>query len=355
VASYSPDGTRQAVQRVLLDAERTRFTRPDDGVVIPDAFDESWAKVVLSASEWASMTDLLPAIADARTRVTVWNALQLATADAEIEPQLALAIVRAALPAETDDAVLGAVGRWAEHTVVRRYLDDAHRPNASARLAEMLLELAEGGVPGSGRQLAAARTAIAATGDAARLRDWLADRRPPAGLVVDAELRWAILHRLAALGELDEAGIAAELERDRSSSGVVHAARCRAARPDAAAKQAAWTALMSDPQRPNYELYALAEGFWDPDQLAITGPYVEAYFAELPAAARLRSGWVADRVALLAYPWPAVSPSTAAATDALLAADRLPAGVRRSVVDAGDDLTRALRIRQRFGLAGSGT
>ncbi len=351
VAVYAPDGTELAYERLTVTAERTRVELDADGVALADAADETWAKIVLPDSAWSAMPDLLPGIEDPRARVSVWNALQLAAADAQLDPALALELVVAALPAETDDSILGAIGRWATRTLAGGYLDDVARPAALARLAGAMLAVVDVAEAGSGRQLAAARTAVAATSDAARLRAWLADEQRPTGLVVDAELRWAILHRLAALGDLDEAGIAAELEHDRSSQGVVHAAGCRAARPDEQAKDAAWAALMTDAERPNYELYALAEGFWQPGQGAVTDPYADAYFAQIGEAARLRTGWVADRVALLAYPRTAVRPSTVAATERLVADPTLPSGVRRSIVDAGDDLRRALAVRQEFGLA----
>jgi len=318
---------------------------------VPDAYDESWAKVVLPAAAWDAMPELLPGVADARTRVTVWNALRLAVADAEVHPSHALAVVLAALPGEGEDTVLDSVARWAAGTLVATYLDDATRPAAQAQLAAALFAAAEGSAAGTGRQLAAARAAIGVAGDRAQLDDWLAGRGLPAGLEIDTELRWLIVRRLAALGALDDAAIDAELERDHSSSGLVHAAYCRAARPDPDAKAAAWRTIMTDADRGNYELYALAEGFWQPEQRALTAAYVAPYFAELPGASHLRSGWVTQRVALRAYPWTAVAPATLAATEQLLAGDSLPAIVRRAVVDAGDDLRRAVAARERFGLA----
>jgi aminopeptidase N len=116
----------------------------------------------------------------------------------------------------------------------------------------------------------------------------------------------------------------------------------------------AWDAIMLDAARPNYELYALAEGFWDPGQHSVTARYVDRYFEQIPATAALRSGWVVDRLALLAYPWAAVEPATVDATRRLLADEALDGRVRRSVIDAGDDLRRALEARMRFAVAPDG-
>jgi aminopeptidase N len=106
---------------------------------------------------------------------------------------------------------------------------------------------------------------------------------------------------------------------------------------------------MGDAERANFELYALAEGFWEPGQRTLTDPYVERYFAEIAGTAALRSGWVVDRVALLTYPWTAVDAQTVTATEQLVGRTGLHAGIRRSVVDAGDDLRRAVAVRSRFG------
>jgi aminopeptidase N len=294
------------------------------------------------------MRSVLPGIADARSRVAVWNALQLAVADAEVDPAEALDIVIGALPAETESRVLDRIGRWAHRTVAGTYLSGATRPDALARIAGAMLDLSAASAPGSGRQLAAARVAIAATVDSALLRGCLEEEGTPDGLEVDTELRWTLLERLAPLGDLSAEEIDAAAAADHSSAGAVHAARCRASRPDADAKADAWAAMLHDPDAPNYELYALADGFWDPAQRELTEPYVERYFAEIAGTAAIRSGWVVDRMATLAYPWPMVEAHTAAATRDLLTDQSLHSGIRRSVIDVGDDLDRALAVRARF-------
>jgi aminopeptidase N len=348
VAAFGADGTRLGERRVHVTQDRTPTGLRVSDVLLPDAADESWVKIALPEATWQAMPTLLARIADPRARVAVWNALQLATADAELDPSLAIDVVSGALPAETDDAVIATVGRWAARTLSGCYVDAERRRPAMARISGALLGVAEVATAGSARQLAATRVVVATTYDATRLRDWLARRDVPPGLLIDAELRWAILHRLALLGELDEPAIAAELERDQSAQGAVHAARCRAARPDKRAKRAAWNAMMRDAARPNYELYALAEGFWDPDQRALTEPYVERYFEQIPDTAQLRSGYVVQRLALLSYPWSAVAGATRSATSRLLADETLNTRIRRAVTDAGDDLRRALEVRHRY-------
>jgi aminopeptidase N len=350
VASYGSDGTDIGAERITVTGDETPIA-VSGTLVLPDALDETWAKVVLPDETWRAMPELLTGLRDTRSRVAIWNALQLAVADAEVDPARAIDIVATALPAETDDAVIGAVGRWAAERVAGCYLDDVRRDAALTRLAGAMLAVTDVASPGSSRQLAAARAAIATTADVARLRAWLVESDLPDGLVVDAELRWAILHRLAVLGALDAAAIDDEAARDHSAQGGVHAARCHAARPDARAKRVAWEAIMRDAERPNYELYALAEGFWEPGQRRLTDEFVARYFAEVPATVALRSGWVVEKTALLAYPSTAVDAATLAATERLLADQALDSRLRRSLTDAGDDLRRALVARTKFPLA----
>ena len=52
-------------------------------------------------------------------------------------------------------------------------------------------------------------------------------------IVMDVELRWLIVRRLAVLDAIDESFIRAELDRDPTSSGLEHAATARASRRSA--------------------------------------------------------------------------------------------------------------------------
>jgi aminopeptidase N len=347
VSALADDGRVLGSERVSVREDRTATGL--GGFLLPDSADQTWAKLVLTPDAWQAMPTMLVGIQDPRSRVAVWNALQLAVADADVDPVLAVDVVSLALPAETDDAVIAVVGRWAWRTLAGSFLSDPTRSTALNRLAGAMLAVTDVAAPSSGRQLAAARVVIGATSDATRLRSWLSGDHLPPGLLIDSELRWSILHRLARLGELGEDEIDAAAAADHSSNGAVHAARCRAARPDADAKAAAWATVMGDADRPNYELYALAEGFWDPAQRHLTDPYVPRYFDAIASTADLRSGWVVDRVALLAFPWTAVERPTLDRTAALLENEKLHPGIRRSVVDASDDLRRAVAARERYG------
>jgi aminopeptidase N len=165
---------------------------------------------------------------------------------------------------------------------------------------------------------------------------------------MDAELRWTVLLQLARLGAIGDAEIDAELTRDTSSEGVVHAIRCRAALPTAEAKERAWTLIMTDADVANYELYAACEGFWHPGQVDVTAPYVDRYFAEIPGTEKLRSGWVVAQSAKSAFPRYAVDQAIVSRASDLVADESVAPGIRRSVGDSVDDLKRALAVRSAF-------
>ncbi len=348
LASFARDGSLREAVPLVLDGNRTPAAISPGALVLPDARDETWAKIALPDTAWQDVPELLPRLRGPE-RLAIWNALRLALADSELDPRLAAQIVVATLPVEEDDAVLGAVGTWAVSSLAAAYLSETERPAALTALAAAADAAVYGAPAGSGRALAAARLYVSATSDGGALRRWL-DGDVPHGLVLDVDLRWAVVLQLCALGEFSAEELGAEAARDRTAQGELRAAQADAARPEPAAKERAWQTLMSDPDAPNPLLYAIARGFWQPGQAA-TEPYAARFFEEVPGMAQLRSGWVLSRLAELSYPRTAVRRATVAASENLLRREDLHPGIRRGVVDAGDDLRRAVEARERFGVA----
>jgi aminopeptidase N len=317
-------------------------------VVVPDADDATWAKIVLNAAEWQTMPNLLPAL-PTETRVVVWNALRLAVADTEVSPDLALQIAAAALAQETDDAVLATGALWMTDVVLANYVKSDEARDAGERALRQALETnLASAAPGSGQQLAAVRAWLDVS-EAAPLLAWLNDDLAPADLELDTELRWQLVQRLSALGHIDDAQIETEAERDRSTTGAVHAASCRALRPQAEAKAAAWQTLAHDAECTNYELYALARGFWHPRHRALTDAYVARYFEQIPATASFRAGMVLKVLLRAAFPHTATDPAALAAADTIIGSAEVDEGIRHVVGDQADDLRRAMAIRAAHG------
>jgi aminopeptidase N len=370
----SPDGTHRphTVRVVGFDAEAEakldeRITLEGDEVpvlpaagpvrqalrlVVADAADDSWAKIRFGTAGWSAVAELLPRITTAPTRVVLYNAVRDAVRDAELDPEQALDMLLAALAAEPVELVAAEMFRFATDQLAAGYARPADRSARRARIAELACQLLAGAAAGSDAQLEAARAAIRAHDDPAWLAAWLAGERLPAGLVIDAELRWALVTRLAALGALSVADIDAELARDESTSGVVHAARARAMRPDPASKRASWELLTQPSTLSAYELYACADGFFEPGQSELTAGYLPRFFDEMPGTARHRHGWALARVILSAFPVAAASEEVLRLAEDSLAGsrgDQLDPAVRRSFVDGTDTLRRAVRSLHRYG------
>ncbi|WP_250009110.1 aminopeptidase N [Actinoplanes sp. M2I2] len=306
--------------------------------------DLTYAKIRLDDESAAAVPAVLPLIGDSLARAVLWAATLDAVVDGERPVAELVTLVLAALPVESEVVIVEDVLR-ATRSLVDRYATPEARPAALELLAQAADRLLAASEPGGSRQLAAARGLIGATTDAARLQDWLAGRNVPGGLAVDADLRWLIVYRLAVLGAAGADVIDAEFERDRSAQGEQWAARSRAARPDPSAKAAAWAAIIEDAALSNRLVEMTASGFWQAEQLDLVREYVPRYFAEMPAMMRMRSGMSAERTAGAAYPALMVEQRTRDLAAGLLADDDLDPILRRVVLDADDDLRRALAAR----------
>jgi aminopeptidase N len=319
---------------------------PGDLLLLNDG-DLTYAKIRLDEASLGALPRTLPTLTDPLARALVWGSVLDAVRDAEVPVGDLVALCAAALPAETELSVFRDVVKFVTASAVDQFLAPERQPAARATLGRACLAALEAAEPGGDRQLAAARGYLACAGpdDVDGLRGWLDGSAVPSGLRVDEELRWAVLIRLAELGGLSEADIDAEYERDRSAQGAEYAARCRAARPDPAAKAEAWRAIVADDSLSNRIVKASASGFWQPDQDALTRPYVPRYFAEMPAMAARRSPQVVWEVANAAFPRYAVDADTLAAAQRFLGADGVNPILSRVVGDLTDDLRRALAAR----------
>jgi aminopeptidase N len=278
--------------------------------------------------------------------VVILNGVRDAVRDGDLDPLAALEAVCAAVLTEPSEVVLRSVLRSAQDewvavfTRAERRSDRTRDVNAAA---ERILASAE---PGSDRQLAALRIAVHSSDDAAKLSRWW-EGRLPSGVAADPELTWALVQRMSELsadvGVLDKA-----LAQDPSASARVHAARARAALPTTATKEAAWELLMQPSAASAYEVYATAEGFFQPTQTALTTPFVPMFFAQIVDTAQFRTGWSLGRTAKLAYPLSHTSAETLELAERTLRDRAMPEAIRRALVDQTDQLRRAVVSQERF-------
>ncbi|WP_458243157.1 aminopeptidase N [Streptomyces sp. MAI_2237] len=310
--------------------------------------DLTYAKIRFDAESFETVRANLCGLPDPLTRAVVWNALRDSVRDGELAPTAYLETARAHLPHETDLALVQGVLAFATAQVAGRYIAPEGRPAALATLSSLCRDLIRRTEDGDnpGLRLIAVRHFIDVAAQPDTIAAWLADGTVPGGPELDPELRWRVLARLAVLGAVDEAEIATELDRDLSATGQEGAARCRAALPDEAGKAKAWEAMFGGDDLSNYLFIATAQGFWQPEQADLVGPYVARYYEDAVAVSARRGPAIADAAGRSAFPVHAVDTETLRLGEACLRdADLIPA-LRRKLVDQLDDLRRALRVRE---------
>ncbi|HEX2904744.1 MAG TPA: aminopeptidase N [Jatrophihabitans sp.] len=346
VAGYDSAGRRTTtVPLQLTDPLATLTVDPTTALVLADSTDSTWARHRFG--DWAHAGALLPRLADSAARTVLYNAIRDGVRSAELSAGQALQLLIPALAVEPVELAVAELFQFCVREVVGIYSPAAHRPARRALLAELAQRLLATAAAGSDAQLTAARALISASDDAVLLQRWLAGVEVPAGVEVDRELRWALLHRLAAVGAAGEAEIEAELARDASTAGRLAAAGARAAIPDKAAKDRAWAALTQPGELSAYEQFSIAQAFFDASQSELVAPWLPRFFPDVAATAAFRSGFALELLCDYAYP------VTLASTELIQLAERalagpLPDGVRRPFTDRTDVARRAVRSQQKF-------
>ncbi|GAA4126523.1 aminopeptidase N [Nocardioides fonticola] len=326
---------------VVLDSPQAPLEIGADDVVVLDPRFDTWASTLIDDTSVRGLVDLLPGVEDELLRAAVWNNVRSSVHQGRLDPALAVDLAEASFPVEDT----GATGRRTLAWVLEWLLPLAPA-GSRERLHRAVRTILDAAEPGSERQLSAFRAAVATATDAADLRGWLT--AAPAGIAIDTEQRWKLLVRLATLGAVEVAELDAALEAERTDAAVVEHTRARASLPTAEAKEYAWARFTGAVEVPNYELEAAGLGMWRGGQESVTDPYVERYFAELPATAAVRSGWVLALAAEQFFPASSVTPATLALAERLRDDPELPGPLRRRVSDAVDDLARRLMILQRY-------
>ncbi|MFI2613524.1 aminopeptidase N [Streptomyces sp. NPDC018584] len=316
-------------------------------VILLNDDDLSYAKVRLDTESLAFVTEHIGDFEASLPRALCWASAWDMTRDAELPTRDYLSLVLSGIGKESDIGVVQSLHRQVK-LALDLYAAPARREEALTRWTEATLSHLRAAEPGSDHQLAWAR-AFAATArtdaELSLLERLLDGSETIEGLAVDTELRWAFVGRLAATGRLDEAGIAAELERDKTAAGERHAASARAARPTAEAKAAAWASVVESDTLPNAVQEAVIGGFVQTDQRELLAPYTEKFFAAVKDTWDSRSHEMAQQIAVGLYPALQVSQATLDATDAWLASANPSAALRRLITESRAGVERALRAR----------
>lgn len=363
VGVYDDDAAGKLVRthRVELDldaAERTDVAElvgvPAGRFVLVNDDDLTYCSLRLDPASLETLTSRIGDIAESLPRTLAWSAAWEMTRQAETKARDFVALVERGVDAETEVGVVQRLLLQAQ-TALGSYADPEWAETTGwPGFADRLLELARAAEPGSDHQLAhvgALTSSVLADRHLDVLRAVL-DGDPTeqglTGLTVDTDLRWRIVTALARSGAVDTGDetptIDAEAERDNTAAGARHAAAARAARPQAAVKERAWTSVIEDDSLPNITARAIIGAFPGVGQGELLAPFVQRYFDVVADVWARRSSEVAQTVVVGLYPSWAISEDAVAAADAFLAGDHPPA-LARLVVEGRAGVVRALRAR----------
>ena len=327
--------------------ELVGVAKPD--LVLLNDDDMTYAKIRLDEGSWRTLVDGIGQLGDPLARTLCWGAAWDMTRDAEVSCGDYLDLVLAGIGQETEIGTVQSLLRLASQAI-DPYGDPARRDSRRTRLADRTLQLLDDSPSGSDFQIAFVRAAAAnAVTDAqlARVAALLDGSESVDGLMIDTELRWALLHRLVVTGRAGDAEIEAELERDDTAAGRRHVLTLRSARPTAEAKAEAWRLVVEQDELPNADQGAVLAGFADYAHRELLAPYAAKYFDAINTIYRDRSSEMAQDIINGLYPYYVTTQETVDRTNAYLRDEQPGPALRRMLLEARDGLARALRAQAR--------
>ena len=348
---------RRQLAEVELASERTVVpVTPGPADAAPDAVvanggDLGYARVTFDERSWQALAEAALEMDDPLTEAVCWTAAwQLVTGARLAAVSFAdlvirrLAEGRAGLPAAGAEVLLDRAVSCADV-----YAPADHRAGLRERIAQAALAAARRAAPGTPIQhtLAAAFAASAHRGDQLELLTaWLDGNQAPRGLAVDAELRARALFTLSARGRARQSDVDALPELD-PASGAIHRATCLAMRPDQAAKEQAWTSVISGSVTGRLA-EATALGLWVAGQEQLMVGYRSRYFGEALHALAGMSIWAQGRLGGLLFPSTLCDAATVTAAQATLASRTLPDDLRNAVAEQTAIIGEVVTSRGRY-------
>lgn len=348
------DGKLERTHRVELDidgsstpvAELVGLPMPDLLLVNDD--DLAYGKIRLDERSLATALQDPRAITESLPRALVLGAAWDMTRDAQMAASDYVRLVVRALPGESDSTLLRVLLAQVS-TAAGVYTAPENRQTVTVELVAGLQAAAWSAEAGSDAQLqlVTAWASLANTHeDVQRLHGLLSGDTPLAGLEVDQDMRWTLLVALVAAGAAGQDEVAAERGRDNTATGREKAARALAARPTAAAKEEAWVAAVEESGLPNAVTASMGLGFGRVHDTNLLQPYIERYFSIIAQVWDSRTLHIAEGLAVGFFPMALASQELLAATQSWLDNNTdSPSGLRRTIAENRDSLTRALQAQ----------
>ncbi|HOA86620.1 MAG: aminopeptidase N [Microbacteriaceae bacterium] len=357
IGAYALDdeGALRRTERIELDVVGARTEVPAlvglrrPALVLPNDDDLTFSSIRLDAHSLHTVVGHLRGLDDPLAHAVIWGSVWDAVRQGELPARDYIQLALGHLDAETESGTRREV-LAALTTAVNSYTAPQSLAQTRSRVGDALWDFTHRAAAGSDAQLQfmLAFTDLAATeahaDDLAMLLD---GSEPVPGIAVDTELRWAIVRALAALGRASEDTIGDALALDDTSRGRLEADTALAARADAAAKRAAFAAVLAQPAPSNERAGAIARGWGRVLDAALVADDVAPYLAQLDEVWETRSFAIAKIVVRDLFPSAVVTTETSTLVHAWLEAGEHAPALRRLVVERLDELDRALAARER--------
>jgi aminopeptidase N len=318
-------------------------------LVFPNYNDHAYAKVALDAESVAFARENIQRFQDPLLRQLLWSSLWNMVRDQQLKSTDFLALVRERAAEEPQPELLEPILSYAS-TALTRFVPEAWRD----REAHLLFVAAWAGLRAATKpdaRITWMRTLIGCgvEKDDLALLGRLADGDERVeGLEVDQEMRWSIATRFVGFAMPGAAErVAAEAERDPSDRGQRARLRCETSVPEASAKAAAWERFHGDGYGSLHLTVAAMGGFNWPRQRALLEPYVEQFFARVPAVFAERDIQFSTDYFVNLFPAYRVEAALLERSEQLLqslSADHVL--LARRLREANDELSRAIKCRR---------
>ena len=314
--------------------------------------DLAYAKVRLDEASLATAIEhvsTLPSFPRSMVFAAAWDM----TRDGEMAARAYIDLVLNNIGAEKESTVTLMLLRQLQ-TALGFYVAPTSADAATEHAADALWALTLAAESGSDNQLQFLRAfaAIASTEAQLDIVQSLADEKLHLdGLPIDTELAWDLLISLVAGGRATEVAIELQLTKDATASGERHAANARATIPTAAAKKAAWEALINAPEGkdlPNTLQSETTGGFNHVHDTDLLEPYVDEYFSMLRRVYADKTNEMAANLIEGLYPSQHAGrvPDLQAKAEAWLAANEdAHDALKRMVIEGHDNVRRALKAQ----------
>ena len=308
--------------------------------------DLSYAKLRFDDRSIATMKSHLGKLDDSLARGLIWASLWDSCRDGELSTTDYIAIALNALATESDISIVSATLAQID-TALWAYANPAKREALRLQVAAAVKSLLDSAAAGSDHQMAFARAFAGFAVTAPQLERIKAILDGAInGLVVDADIRWALFINGVKRGIFGPADIDAESAKDKTAHGKQYTAQAYAALPTVAAKEAAFQSIITDNLSNTIHAYT-CRGFNDSLHNELLADFVDPYFDAILKVWESKGYEIAESTTTMLFPSWVISDETMRKAQNWLDKTGKEAShaLRRAVTEGRDAMARALKAR----------